>query len=297
MRLLINVEVMEKVKEMARRAGPFECSGLLASAPTDEEVTAAFELEGNAGLGRVDVAPAALAQMGRSLADRGLIPRGIWHSHGLGPVFHSAIDRETTTRLLRTVAEWRLGPHAMLPSAPLLLSATEALLPDGGNLLRIQVEGSTSGASPGSCRWEVGFLEEEALPHLLWQGGCLTLRAGRVELNLKVPEGAALRCAREAVPVLVGSAFSLVVNARGEACAYCLRICELDGEQFWREERCEIEVRGDVQVPPADENTGLGSGCNKRGEGGGLWRRLGRCLHRPCAAVTGGRADRLDRCW
>ncbi len=89
-------------------ADSFECLGLLASERGADWVTDMEVLPARASASHAEAAPIAVARAAESLRSRGLVPRGLWHSHGHLPVFHSGTDHGTIDRLLPGMAAWNL---------------------------------------------------------------------------------------------------------------------------------------------------------------------------------------------
>src|SRR5690242_18758272 len=95
---------MSLIDDHVRAAGARECLGFLASEPGTAAVTAIEYLPSRASSAHADAAPMAVKAAADRLAARGLIARGLWHSHGRLPVFHSGTDLATMHRLLPAMA-------------------------------------------------------------------------------------------------------------------------------------------------------------------------------------------------
>src|SRR5262245_35285627 len=105
--LIIHRSLFRKIIRHARRSVPDECMGLLARRPFEHpgKVTAICQLPALATPSHAEAAPIHISSAVRRLRSRGLVPVGIWHSHGEGGVHHSLQDDETITRFLPAMAE------------------------------------------------------------------------------------------------------------------------------------------------------------------------------------------------
>src|SRR5438552_868164 len=118
--LIIDRGLLKKIVRTARRVAPNECMGLLARRRTGQRgrVTAGILLPAQATPAEAQAAPLDIALAAAGLMDRGLVPVGIWHSHGDGGVHHSQQDDETISRILPAMAEEnyeRPGPQTPVP--------------------------------------------------------------------------------------------------------------------------------------------------------------------------------------
>lgn len=89
----VSAHVIEAIRAHARASLPLECCGLLASPALDGPLTHSFPLPNALSSEREFLAdPAALIAALRGLRERGLLHRGIYHSHPTSDNFPSSRD-------------------------------------------------------------------------------------------------------------------------------------------------------------------------------------------------------------
>src|SRR5689334_11307878 len=98
--LPIHTETFRQISTAAAACSPNECMGILAAPRGARALTHAVALPAQASMAHAEASPGALKACASNLRTRGLVPRGIYHSHGLSSVFHSGTDRATMLRLL-----------------------------------------------------------------------------------------------------------------------------------------------------------------------------------------------------
>ena len=250
--------VMDRIQEWAADAGRDECMGLLAASPAGDPflITSACRLAAEASGSHAVADPVAIKRAADRLSARRAAVRGIWHSHGLHGVFHSATDDDTAERILPAMAEaaFRRPRHAW--PAPAVVASDRALLPlpDG----RVQsfvlvgppVDGLDGYEPAAWSRVVTTFRKARHAPRAVQEGDALHLEGCGVRLSLGVPEGASVLSGREDTAALrTATLFSLVVNLRGDRYAEALVVREADGQTWLDRGPCAIEVVGDARGP------------------------------------------------
>jgi proteasome lid subunit RPN8/RPN11 len=249
MQLTIDKNVMERIFGAARDAGNNECMGLLASPRGSVMVTEMRLLPAIASATHAEASPLALRACVEELLENGLIPCGIWHSHGGMQVFHSGTDHGTMERLLPAMAGWHFerSPHVVL--SPAVTAPDAALLPlKDGRLIVFEVVG------PGACGNELGKWaavstkftgKPDAVPVAGFDGASLNMESNGVRIELGVPEGATVHSrVEDRAPYRSSTLYSLVVNTRRERFAECLEVKEFGGRCQTRVTACEVLTVG-----------------------------------------------------
>jgi proteasome lid subunit RPN8/RPN11 len=251
--------------DRARNAAPDECMGLLASCRYERSgvITHAFLLKAEASLARAVADPQGIAEAVARLRQRGMVPRGFWHSHVDFSAHHSSVDDSTMTRLLPGMAEENFVRPASLYRVPTVTASDEALLPlpDGTALAFTLVGPPIPGLDAHEkARWgsvTTWFRHQAVSPQAIQRDGHLYLSGGPVVLAIGLPAEATLHShVVEASPLRVATMFSLVVNVRGETYCEALTVHDVNGRTFTEMDPCAIEV---VDRPEASgQATGKG---------------------------------------
>ena len=239
---------MKDVLASAKRANGFECLGLLASQKKSDVITEAPLFPSAASAAHAEAAPMAIKRLADALKTDGMIPRGIWHSHGDLDVFHSATDHGTMNRFLPAMAQWNFERPRPPILAPSIIDSDSAVLPqlDSQNLC-FTLKGSTIPGMEAQERvhWEnikIRFTKIHKKPRAILEADRLILEGGYVIMTLDLPEGSTIACSKEDhAPMRVATVYSLVVNVRGGECAECLVIHDLNGEYITQNEVCNIQ--------------------------------------------------------
>jgi proteasome lid subunit RPN8/RPN11 len=264
--LQIDRVLFKRIVRCAKRFAPDECMGLLARRSRDRSgrVTAGCLLPAVATPGQAEAAPLDISSAVARLAHRGLVPVGIWHSHGNGGVHHSEQDDTTIARVLPAMALENYRRPVTWPLVPFVAAPDEAQLPlPDGTTLQFSLVGPPLPGTDGRERMEwcsitTRFREPARVPRAVMGTGCLHLAGGPVVLSLGLPP----RCTVESqivdrAPLRSARLYSLVVNAAGEAYAVALAIHDLDGESVIQQGHCAIETvherRGRVAPPGRPE--------------------------------------------
>lgn len=241
----------EQIHAWAREAGRDECMGLLA-APASRpvgKVTAAIRLPAAASAGHAEASPLAIAKATEYLRQRGLLPVGLWHSHGALEVFHSHTDDNTVVRLLPAMAEALFrGPRPNV-LAPTVVGPDRAVLPlPDGRLMTFTLlgpEAADTGFYERAC-WagaSCTFDRAPTAPRAVQRPGVLRLGAGGVWLSLVIPEGATITSrAEDVAPWRAATLFSLVVNRRGDSYAEALEVVDVGGRTLMEKKQCPVDV-------------------------------------------------------
>jgi proteasome lid subunit RPN8/RPN11 len=249
--LIIHRPLFRKIIRHARRSVPDECMGLLARRPRGHpgKVTAICQLPALATPGHAEAAPIHISSAVRRLRSRGLVPMGIWHSHGEGGVHHSLQDDETITRFLPAMAEdnYQRPRDALL--TPSVRSPDEADLPlPDGTTLHFTLLGPSLPGLDGRQRiaWTsiaTHFRERSVRPRAVVNRGHLQLAGGQVVLTLGLPAGSTLEShVVDRAPVRSAHLYSLVVNAAGDAHLEVLTIHDIDGQTVVQQSRSSVDV-------------------------------------------------------
>jgi hypothetical protein len=249
--LTLTQSVMHRIDAATRAAGSLECLGLLASAPGADAITSMQVLPSRASVASAEAAPLAIKHAADALAARGLIARGLWHSHGHLPVFHSGTDRATLQRVLPAMAP-AAGTRACAIRVPAVEAPDAAVLPlaDGRCLSVVLIADPIAGTEfCEPLRWThvtVGYGRTGDAPSATLAASGLVLAARGVVLSLGIPDGARveMRMAERAL-ARVAALYSLVVNTRRDRYAQCLLVADVGGERFTRLADCDVVVRPD----------------------------------------------------
>jgi proteasome lid subunit RPN8/RPN11 len=245
MPLLIHSETLKEIVAAAAQHGSRECMGLLLSERGEAAVTGAYLLEAETSCAHAESPPEAIRAAVLEIRGAGRTPRGMFHSHGRHPVFHSGVDHETAHRLLPAMAEANFEA-AEGPATPWVVSPSRAALPLRGGRVQfheLAPEAPERAAFDGQAVWRsIGYsFRETAEAAATISAARLELAAGGVAVTLTLPEGATLTSrTEEADGARVARVYSLVVNSRGETEAGCLVFAEVGGESFQRFEPCEL---------------------------------------------------------
>ncbi len=249
--LQIKRELFKKIVRCARRFAPDECMGLLARRSRDRSgrVTAGCLLPAVATPGKAEAAPLDISAAVARLAHRGLVPVGIWHSHGEGGVHHSQQDDTTIACILPAMALENYRRPGTGSPVPCVTGPDEAELPlPDGTALHFNLLGPPLPGCDARERmaWSI---DHDTVP--LTRAGSPVChgdhfpascgRAGRFEprtspgLHLGEP-------GRRPRGDAVGALYSLVVNAAGGAYALALTIHDIGGEPLIQQGPCPIET-------------------------------------------------------
>jgi proteasome lid subunit RPN8/RPN11 len=259
MTLTIEGETLERVFVAAANASGNECMGLLASERASAAITHMCLLPATASATHAEAAPLALRQNVEQMLAKGLIPRGIWHSHGAMSVFHSGTDHATMERLLPAMAPWNFErpPHAV--TSPAVTAPDSAVLPlNDGRLMVFTIIGEPL---PGGYGHELGrwggmsthFVGKPSTqPRASFDGAKLDLESNGIRIELAIAEGATVQiCVDDKAPYRTSTLYSLVVNTRRDRFAECLEVMEFGGRCQTRVAACEVLTIGDR---PEDDN-------------------------------------------
>ncbi len=252
MQLMIGKNVMEKIFGAARSAGNNECMGLLASPRDSVMVTEMRLLPAAATATHAEASPMALRVCAEELVKNGLIPRGIWHSHGRMEVFHSGTDQGTMERLLPAMAGWHFKRPSHVVLSPAVTAPDEALLPlKDGRVIVFEIVGPSL---PGGCGNELGGWggvatnftgKSGAEPTAGFDGTKLRMESNGVRVELEVPEGAIVHSrVEDRAPYRYSTLYSLVVNTRRELFAECLEVKDFGGQSQTWVNACEVITAG-----------------------------------------------------
>jgi proteasome lid subunit RPN8/RPN11 len=248
MPLMIHQMALSEIDDAASRAGRQECMGLLASIPGAVTITQMCILPAVASATHAEASPMALRLAGDRFRDAGLVPRGIWHSHGHAAVFHSGTDRGTIERLLPAMAPWNFERPGHAVAAPTVTARDEAALPlKDGRIMRIRLVGEAlpiadAYEATGWSRISTAFTDlKDSDPRATYSGSMLQLESGGVVLALSLPEGTSVHSSvQDGSSHRVARLYSLVVNTRGERVAECLVVTEWDGRCHLQQEPFEL---------------------------------------------------------
>ncbi|MCX6620023.1 MAG: Mov34/MPN/PAD-1 family protein [Acidobacteria bacterium] len=248
MPLMIHQMVLSEIDDAAARAGRQECMGLLASTPGAVTITQMCILPAVASPTRAEASPMALRLAADRFRDAGLVPRGIWHSHGHAAVFHSGTDHGTIERLLPAMAPWNFERPRHAVANPTVTARDEAALPlKDGRIMRIRLVGEAlpiaeAYEATGWGRISTAFTDpKDSDPRATYSGSMLELESGGVVLSLAIPEGASVHSSvQDNSSHRVARLYSLVVNTRGERATECLVVTEWDGRCHLQQEPCEL---------------------------------------------------------
>jgi proteasome lid subunit RPN8/RPN11 len=251
--LQINRVLFKRIVRCARRFAPDECVGLLARRSLDRSgrVTACCLLPALATPGKAEAAPLDISSAAGRLWRRGLVPVGIWHSHGTGGVHHSLQDDETIARILPAMAlenyqrpvTWPLVPFVTAPDL------AELPLPDGTtlhfNLLGPPLPGSDARERMAWSSIATRFRQPALVPRAVVRTGALHLVGGPVVLSLGLPPGCSVESqVVDRAPLRSARLYSLVVNSAGLAYAVALTVHDIDGASLIQHGPCPIETFG-----------------------------------------------------
>lgn len=251
--LTITRQLIDRIRSAALAAGANECMGLLASPLGSGAVTEMCLLPATASVAHAEAAPAAIKQCAEELLARRLVPRGIWHSHAHGAVFHSQTDQSTMHRLLPAMAAWNFERPRVSLLAPTITAPDTAVLPivDGRiltfSLLGAPIPGMEAHERTAWAGITISFGEAQPEPRAIFAATHLQLEGGGVVATLGIPDGTSVTSRKEdSVPLSIARVYSLVVNRWGAACAECLMIYEIDGHSLTQQQPCPIEIIEDV---------------------------------------------------
>lgn len=249
MKLKITARALRRIHQSAQAVQGLECFGILAAQAGDETVTEAVLLPAEVSATHAEAAPEAMVQCFTALRSEQLESRGIFHSHGLSGVFHSATDRATMDRLLPQMAAGCMRPLRTAWRAPVVTAQDTAEVPMADGRTRSFV--LLGRAIPGTAarervRWvsiSYRFRAPGGPARAVIDEGRIRLEGDGVVITLGIPDGVELACRTEDnTPVSIASVYSIVVNGRGEQMAECLEAYEFNGVRFTRLAPCEIEV-------------------------------------------------------
>lgn len=240
-------DAMRAIDDAARAADVHECLGFLASRPGDDIVTTIECLDARASRTRADATPMAVKEGVDRLTRRGLIARGIWHSHGRLPVFHSGTDIATIHRLLPAMSRVNSRRGHSTPG-PAVEGPSAAVLPleDGRDMVFTLAADPVPGMDviPTQAWTQVSTEFDRRSPiGASLQPSLLRLSACGVVISLGVPDGARLEAqVVDRAASRIARVYSLVVNTRQERYAQCLAIATVAGETFTRLDDCDVVV-------------------------------------------------------
>jgi proteasome lid subunit RPN8/RPN11 len=257
MSFLIHRETLEEIDRAAKIAGNNECMGLLASPRESPAITNMCILPAVASAAHAEASPLALRAHMESLVSKGLIPRGIWHSHGKLPVFHSGTDHGTMERLLPAMAPWNFARPAHAIASPAVTASNSAVLPlADGRVMTFTITGSSlpEGYGYELAEWRgistTFGTDPDAVQAAGFDGAVLALEGRGVRIELGIPEGATVQsCVQDRASYRTSTLFSLVVNVRRERFAEGLEVLDIGGESRTRVIPCDITlIGGEVQA-------------------------------------------------
>jgi proteasome lid subunit RPN8/RPN11 len=245
--LKLTAAAMAAIDDFAAAAGTQECLGFLASEPGGDAITAIEYLPSRASSVHAEASPVGIKRAVDRLSARGLVARGIWHSHGQLPVFHSGTDLATIQRLLPSMAAANARRDGVR-TGPVIESVDAAALPldDGRHLLFTlhadPVPGLEWCESPSWIGARISAAPGVVSSATL-DGDALRLIAHGVCLTLDVPAGAHVvsRVVHRSSSRL-SHLYSLVVNTRRERYAQCLAVADVGGERFTSLTDCDVIV-------------------------------------------------------
>jgi proteasome lid subunit RPN8/RPN11 len=251
--LIVCGALFDKIIGRAQRSSPNECIGLLARRPVDawDMATAICQLPAAATPDFARAAPIDISLAVHKLRKRGLVPSGIWHSHGEGSVHHSLQDDETIARILPAMAEdnYQRPTDATAVFAPIVTAPDEAELPlPDGTMRHFTLLGPLLPGLDGRQRiaWKsiaTRFRERPVLPRAVFKMGFLHLAGGQVVLSLGLPEGSTVESqVVDRAPLRTAHLYSLVVNAKGETHLEVLTIHDIEGRSFVQQKSSAVEV-------------------------------------------------------
>ena len=248
--------MLRRIHALAHAAGKLECMGLLARKPDEDFASVALPLPSESTRASAVAAPLHIAQTIAKLQHDGLVPIGLYHSHGDFAVFHSGTDDETTRRMLPSFASFNFKRRAVC-GPPLIRSCDEAILPQSdGYQLRILLTGeSIVGTSDRlRLRWahvSVHYPNDgDGEPQLTISRDTLILSNCDIAIHLRLPAGGAVAIIREENDAVykVATMFSLVVNNRGDEHCERLVVREIQGESIVELGPCQIERLTDTNT-------------------------------------------------
>jgi proteasome lid subunit RPN8/RPN11 len=254
--LNLTTDLMARIDAQADEAGVNECMALLASPPSADAINDMEMLEATASPSSALAAPLAVKHAVDALRSRGLVPRGIWHSHGHGPVFHSGTDHATIDRLLPAMAEWCVERDPPTVATPAIDGPDSAVLPlPDGRLIRLALRPTPVPDSEmlEPQRWsrvDVDLLDASEAASVVITAAHLRLGAGHVALRLGIPDAVTVETTTvDPEQTRIARLYSLVVNAHQERYAQCLVVVERAGDSITHLGDCPIHVDG-VELPP-----------------------------------------------
>jgi proteasome lid subunit RPN8/RPN11 len=157
----ISAATLEEIHEHAREAAPLEMMGFLGARPGEAVVSHALLLRARASAAFAEADPLAVREAVEKMTQLGYVPRGIFHSHGHGSVFHSGTDKATIARLFPAIADrnWRATDPPC--RAPVVADQDIVFIPTGYGAANLKV--SLLGAPiPGIGGYErVGWTFQE----------------------------------------------------------------------------------------------------------------------------------------
>lgn len=271
--LIISKQLFDRIVRHAKRSAPDECMGLLARRSQGHPglVTAACLLPAVATPSKAEASPIDIRSAVVGLMGRGLVPFGLWHSHGGGGVHHSTVDDETTLRLLPAMAEMNFERPCTMPLVPCVTAPDEADLPlPDGTTLHFTLLGR---ALPGldareRIAWSsisARFRDEKARPRAVHGNGRLHLIGGPVVLSLGLPYGSTLESrVVDRAPVRSARLFSLVVNTDGEAYTEVLVMHDIEGRPIIGKQTCALEIvetKAGEKAPPQGVRVDQNGAC------------------------------------
>ena len=172
---------MRYIDHLAEIFGSRECLGLLASAPDAGAIDVVYCLPSVGSASHAEAPPLAVKRAADHFAARGLVARGIWHSHGEFPVFHSGTDVATINRLLPSMAAANSRRDQPV-KAPTVETPDSAVLPlDDGRVMTFtlaadSIPGHDFGAPLAWSRIELDAIEARSRRHKLGGAPCCCRR-------------------------------------------------------------------------------------------------------------------------
>jgi proteasome lid subunit RPN8/RPN11 len=249
----------------ARSADGDEMMGFLASPPDESTITAFVRLDAETGASFAVASPSDLLRTVESFRAKGLVPRGLAHSHGHSPVYHSSIDDSTAARLLPMMARWCLSRPRPRFAAPMVISQDEAVVPcpDGQTIL-VQLLGpeiaGTDVRDRAAWKGTTHVFDSSAVEARVTIGvGKVEIQGAGIRLELGVPEDSTVIVQRvDASSHRSALLFSLVVNVLGRAFVQATQYLEMDGQTFTHRFVCPVELissTGDlVEIIESDDD-------------------------------------------
>jgi len=251
MTVRIHSQVLRELHSTARAHGSDECMGLLIGDPGEQAIAGAYLLEAESSPGHAEAEPITLKRAAAEIRAGGQIVRGIFHSHGKHPVFHSATDHATVARILPALAETNFERSGTRPT-PWLAGPGHAVLPLADGRVRTYALSAPPDSLDPAPDWtHVRFERRETEKNTaVHTAESLVLAAGGLALTLGLPDGATLSAVvSDPATARLARLFSVVVNCSGDFEAMCLIVAEVGAESFEKLLPCEIlAVEGDTEA-------------------------------------------------